>query len=196
MKKILLSAFEPFGGEKINPAWEAVRRMDGEGIGKILLPVEYLRAGELLIAEIRRFGPDIVIMTGQAGGRDAITPETRAVNSRNAKAPDSAGRLCSGEEINAGGEAELLATLDPSALAEAISAEGIPARVSLSAGAFVCNDVFYQALSFLNGTGVKADFIHLPWCSEQAPGHPGEFSLPAETMARALEAAVRAARES
>ena len=194
MKTILLSAFEPFGGEEINPAKEAVLRLGGDGIYKIVLPVEYARAGRLLTDEIGRVRPDVVIMTGQAGGRDAVTPERRAVNSRNAKAPDNAGRLCAGEKILEGGEEELPATLDPEMLKEAILKQGIPARVSESAGTFVCNDVFYQALNCLKAAPVKADFIHLPWCLEQAPRHPGQFCLPIGTMVRALEAAVEAAR--
>ena len=191
MQKILISAFEPFGGEPINPAKEALLRLEGEGRHKLFLPVEYARAGELLISETERVKPDAVIMTGQAGGRSAVTPERRAVNTRNAAAPDSAGRLCAGEKILEGGADELFATLDPEALAEAIAKAGVPARVSESAGSFVCNDVFYQALSHLKGAPVKADFIHLPWCSEQAPRHPGQFSLPVEDMVRALEAVIR-----
>ncbi len=194
MKSILLSAFEPFGGEEINPAKEAVLRLEGDGIHKLILPVEYARAGRLLTDEIERVRPDIVIMTGQAGGRDAVTPERRAVNSRNAKAPDSAGRLCAGEKILEGGEGELPATLDPETLKDAILKQGIPARVSDSAGTFVCNDVFYQALEYLKAVPVRADFIHLPWCLEQAARHPGQFCLPVETMVRALEATVEAAR--
>ncbi len=191
MRKILLSAFEPFGGETVNPAKEALLRLEGEGIYKLFLPVEYARAGELLISEIDRVRPDAVIMTGQAGGRDAVTPERRAVNLMNAAAPDSAGRLCAGEKILEGGADELFATLDPEALAEAIAKAGVPARVSESAGSFVCNDVFYRALSHLKGTPVQADFIHLPWCDEQAARHPGQFSLPVEDMVRALEAVIR-----
>ncbi len=194
MKTILLSAFEPFGGEELNPAKEAVLRLEGDGIHKLILPVEYARAGRLLTDEIERVRPDIVIMTGQAGGRDAVTPERRAVNSRNAKAPDNAGRLCTGEKILEGGEEELPATLDPEMLKEAILKHGIPARVSESAGTFVCNDVFYQALEYLKAAPVRADFIHLPWCLEQAARHPGQFCLPVETMVRALEATVAAAR--
>ncbi|MBO7358866.1 MAG: pyroglutamyl-peptidase I [Clostridia bacterium] len=194
MKKLLISAFEPFGGEEINPAKEAVLRLQGEGIHKLILPVEYETAGRLLFSEIGRVKPDIVIMVGQAGGRDAVTPEKRAVNERNAKAPDNAGRVCGGEKILEGGSSELFATLDPAVLADAVLKEGIPARVSGSAGTFVCNDVFYQILSCLSGTPVKADFIHLPWCLEQAPRHPGKFCLPIDTMVRALEAAVKAAR--
>ena len=115
MKKLLISAFEPFGGEEINPAKEAVLRLQGEGIHKLILPVEYETAGRLLFSEIGLVKPDIVIMVGQAGGRDAVTPERRAVNSRNAKAPDSAGRLCAGEKILEGGGEELPATPDNSA---------------------------------------------------------------------------------
>ncbi len=195
MKKLLISAFEPFGGEEINPAEEAVKRLEGEGIYKLILPVEYETAGRLLIAEIGRVKPDRVIMVGQAGGRDAVTPERRAVNERNAKAPDNAGRVCLSEKIIEGGPGELSATLDPALLAEAILKEGIPARVSASAGTFVCNDVFYLALEHLKGSPVRADFIHLPWCLEQAPRHPGQFCLPVETMVRALSTAVKAAAE-
>ena len=193
--KLLLTAFEPFGGERVNPAWEAVSAIEGEEIVKLLLPVEYGTAAEKVIKVIDELCPAAVVCVGQAGGRDAVTPEKYAVNLRNALSADNAGRVCREEKIVPGGEERLESSFGAEEIARAISESGIPSRVSESAGTFVCNDVMYGVLRRLRDTGVPAGFIHVPYCEEQKAGHPDSFALPASQIARALTVALEVIKQ-
>lgn len=193
--KILVSAFEPFGGESINPALEAAALLRDADVVKLTLPVRYAEAAKIICAEIDRLEPDAVISVGQAGGRDAVTPERQAVNERSSAAPDSAGRLCQGEKIDPEGEDRLESTFGAEQIACAINASGLPARVSDSAGTYVCNDVMYSVLAKLKHKKVPAGFIHLPFCTGQATRHPGAFTMEISDMARALEIAVATVKQ-
>lgn len=170
--EVLLSGFEPFGGEAANPSWEAVRRagpvLRERGIATVeaVLPVEYGRAGELLAAMAREHRPRLVIATGLAAGRTAITPERVAINIRDARIADNAGERPVDRPVVAGGPDGIFTTLPIKAMVAALAEQGTPAAVSQTAGTFVCNDVFY-ALAHLLATDdaagpARGGFVHVP----------------------------------
>ena len=192
--KTLLTAFCPFGGDKINPAEEAARGVKTPDTQLIILPVEYETASRIAIREIERFKPELVICLGQAGGRTGVTPETTAVNLRSALSPDNAGRVCESEIIDPLAPERLMSSFDAAKIAERISAGGIPSYISDGAGTYVCNDVMFCVLNHLKNTFVKAGFIHLPFCDEQKQAHPGAFTLSIETLTRAIEIAIETVR--
>ena len=188
-RKLLIAGFEPFGGEKINPAWEAVQRVP-DRVGEFLvyrlrIPTVFGVAAEVVLAEAEALEPDVILCIGQAGGRSAITPERIAVNIRDAKIPDNSGNQPEGEFVAEEGPAAYFATVPIKAMTEAIRAAGIPGQVSNSAGAFVCNDVMYTLLRQYAGTSVKVGFVHVPYLPEQ-----GEPSMPLEQITAGLAAAI------
>ncbi len=163
-RRVLITGFEPFGGKQTNASWEAVRRLPGRDgdieICPRLLPVEYMAAGRRLLAAAEEVLPDLIICTGVAGGRDAITPERIAINWRSAPIPDNAGRTAAGETIDPAGPDGIFTRLRAEEMARDLQASGLPAAVSFTAGTFVCNDVFYQLM--LYGPDVPRGFIHVP----------------------------------
>ena len=171
MKKLLITGFEPFGGEKINPSWEAVKALPGKindyELIKLCLPVVFGEAAEIAVREAEKHSPDAILSIGQAGGRAAITPELVAINLRHAKIPDNKGNQPKDEPIIEGGAAAYFSTLPVRKMADAISSVGIESGLSYSAGAYVCNDLLYTILSHFDGTKTKAAFIHIPYCKEQ-----------------------------
>ena len=170
MKKLLISGFEPFGGEKINPSWEAVEclpsEINGYALTKLLLPVTF-GAVDILISAAELVAPDVILCIGQAGGRGAITPELVGINLRHASIPDNNGYQPKDEPIVEGGECACFSTLPVRRIAEAINDAGIPSHVSYSAGAYVCNDVLYTLLARYKNTKTRIGFIHIPYCVEQ-----------------------------
>lgn len=171
MKKLLITGFEPFGGEKINPSFEAVRRLpsviNGYRLYKILLPVVFGEAAEEVKRVADELCPDVVLCIGQAGGRSAITPELVGINLRNASIPDNAGNLPNDELIIANGADAHFSTLPVRRMAEAIRAEDLPSQVSYSAGVYVCNDLLYALLAYFKGSKTRVGFIHVPYSKEQ-----------------------------
>ncbi len=191
MKRLLITGFEPFGGEKINPSWEAVKLLPDE-IGdfvlkKIEVPTAFGKAAKAVLKAAEELSPSAIICVGQAGGRDKITPEMVAINLRYAKIPDNEHRQPKDEHVIENAPAAYFSTLPVRAMAEAISKAGIPAEVSYSAGAFVCNDLLYSVLNRFDGTAVKACFIHVPFLPEQTEDKP---SIPLEEIAKALKIAI------
>ena len=170
MKKLLISGFEPFGGEKINPSWEAVEclpsEINGYALTKLLLPVTF-GAVDILISAAELVAPDVIICIGQAGGRAEITPELVGINLRHASIPDNCGNQPKDEAIIPGGAAAYFSTLPVRKMADAISALGIPSAVSYSAGTYVCNETLYTLLSRFDGTATRVGFIHIPYSKEQ-----------------------------
>ena len=171
MKKLLITGFEPFGGEKINPSWEAVKalpeKINDYELIKLCLPVVFGEAAEIAVREAEKHNPDVIISIGQAGGRAAITPELVAINLRHAKIPDNKGNQPKDEPIIEGGATAYFSTLPVRKMADAISSLGIEFVLSYSAGAYVCNDLLYTILSHFDGTKTRAAFIHIPYCKEQ-----------------------------
>ena len=191
MKKLLITGFDPFGGQRINPSWEAVKRLP-EVIGDyeivmLQLPTVFGKAAEMLLDAADDLHPDAILSVGQAGGRRGVTPEVVGINLREASIPDNAGQQPVNVPVAEGGPAAYFATIPVRDMVDAIRAAGIPASLSYSAGAFVCNDVLYTVLHHYAGTAVQAGFIHVPFLPEQ-----GEPSLPLEEIVRGLTAAIGA----
>ena len=194
MKQLLITGFDPFGGETVNPSWEAVSRLP-EVIGdyqltKLQIPTVFRTAAEIVLAAAADAVPDVILCVGQAGGRDAVTPERIAINCMDAKRPDNAGNQPAETPVLPGGPDGIFSTVPVRAMAEAIIAAGLPGRVSNTAGTFVCNDTLYRLLHHWAGTGTRVGFIHVPYLPEQAPDGAPSMSL-AEILA-ALTAAIRA----
>ena len=163
---ILITGFEPFDGAALNPSWEAVRLLPdaiaGHTLHRLQLPVEFARAAAILREKIADLRPELVIACGVAGGRTAITPELVAINYRHARIPDNAGRQCREQPIDPVGPAAYMTRLPIHRMIEAIGAAGVPAQLSLSAGAYVCNDVYYALLQCEKDFGHSGLFIHVP----------------------------------
>lgn len=191
MKKLLITGFQPFGGEAINPSWLAVEQLPRQ-IGdfelcKLELPVVFGEAARIVLEQAAEIDPDWIIAVGQAGGREAVTPERIAVNIRDARIADNAGNQPHGEFVAVDGPAAYFSTLPVEAMASAIRDAGIPAAVSNSAGAFVCNDVMYCLLHAYAGSRVRCGFVHVPYIPAQ-----GSPSLPLDKIVAALTAAIEA----
>ena len=171
MKRILLCAFDPFGGESINPALEAVRavKLDGAEVEKCEVPTVFYKSVEVVLRKIEKFSPDAVVMIGQAGGRDKITPERVAINLSDARIADNEGNMPCDEPIVAGAPAAYFSTLPIKEIVRVLGEDGIPSAVSNSAGTFVCNHLMYGVLHYIaeRGLDLPAGFIHIPYCAEQ-----------------------------
>ena len=166
--KILLTGFDPFDREKVNPAFEAVKLLPGTIAGaqivKLEVPTQFVRAGEVLEAAMAEHKPDVVICVGQAGGRAAITPEKVAINLMDGRIPDNAGYQPVDVPIRADGPAAYFATLPVKAMVQRMQDAGIPAAVSYTAGTYVCNSLMYTLLFLIDRKfpGVRGGFIHVP----------------------------------
>lgn len=200
---VLVVGFEPFDGELVNPAQEIARRLDGEWIdGHLLvgaaLPVEFTRAPQQLADLLDRHRPRLVFALGQAGGRSEIAFERVAVNLIDARIADNAGVQPIDARVLENGANALFTSLPVKAMNERLRSLGIPCTLSLSAGTFVCNQVFYWLCHLLaNGhTQGRGGFIHVPWLPEQAERHPGEASLPLELMVHGIRAAIECALQT
>ena len=201
-KTVLVTAFEPFGGDAINPTELILERLPGSICGaeikKLLLPVEFIRAGALAVSEAARLSPDAVICFGQAGGRRAVTPEAAAYNLMDARIPDNAGFQPKGEPAEPGGPERIETRLPVWSIIAHIRALGLPAEISYSAGRYVCNALMYRVLRGVDER-VPAGFIHVPFIREQTEGFPGReqtaFMELGDILA-AAEGAVKAVAES
>ena len=190
--KILLTGFDPFGGESINPSWEVVRRIpekikDTE-IKGIQIPTVFQKSFEVLKKEIEIFNPDVVICVGQAGGRQGITPERIAINVDDARIADNENNQPIDFPIQKDGESAYFSTLPIKAMVDKMTASGLPASVSNTAGTFVCNHIMYQVLYYAskNHPSLKAGFIHVPFLPEQVKENNQYPSMELEEMVEAL----------
>jgi pyroglutamyl-peptidase len=188
MTTVLLTGFEPFGTATSNPSGEIVKQISGDNIVAAILPVAYTQSADRLLALIAEHNPDVVICLGQAEGRTAITPEKVAINLDDARLADNEGVLRSDVKILDKGPDAYFSTLPLVEMVEAIKAQGIPASVSLSAGAFLCNHVFYVAQNKFAGTNVRSGFVHVPLMDSQAPEFPGMPTMPLDQMVTAVRA--------
>jgi pyroglutamyl-peptidase len=187
MKRILITGFEPFGKASLNPSGEIVKRLSGENIVTAVLPVAYESSAGALLTLIEKHSPEIVIMLGQAEGRNQITPEQIAINLDDARIADNEGVLRTNEEIIEGGPVAYRSTLPVVEIVDALKVADIPAAVSLSAGAFLCNHIFYIAQNRFEGSGVRSGFIHVPLMDEQGDEFPGLPTMPLDQMVKAVE---------
>ena len=195
--KVLLTGFEPFGGESINPSGEIARQLHGAVIGGhevmgALLPCVFGEAITELKKQMKAVQPALVICVGQAGGRREITPERVAINVDDARIADNAGRRPVDRPIVRGGPAAYWSTLPIKAIVAELRRREIPAAVSQTAGTFVCNHVFYGLMHELRRRkNLRGGFIHVPFLPDQAGRHGAEqASLPLATMVTAIETAV------
>ena len=191
MKKLLITGFDPFGGASVNPSWQAVQRLP-EQVGayvlrKLEIPTVFHQATQVVLEAAAQYQPDLILCVGQAGGREAVTPERIAVNIRDARIPDNAGYTPKGQFVAEDGPAAYFSTVPVECMSKAIREAGLPATVSNSAGAFVCNDTLYGLLHAFAGTQTKVGFIHVPYLPEQ--GNP---FMPLEDIVCALAAAITA----
>lgn len=193
MSTILVTGFEPFGGEARNPSWEAARAVDGERVGGALLVARRLPCvvGEVrqaLAAAIDEVEPRLVLSLGLAGGRADVSIERVAINVIDARIPDNAGRQPVDEPVIEDGPAAYFSTLPIKALAQALRERGIPASISQSAGTYVCNAEFYGLMHLIatRRPALRGGFVHLPYLPEMAARHPGAPSLALDTLAEAI----------
>lgn len=190
MKKLLITGFEPFGGETVNPSWEAVSRLPQEAGGylltKLRLPVTFGEAAEKVLQAAEALCPDVILCIGQAGGRNAITPELVGINLRHGEIPDNKGIQPKDQPILPHGECAIFSTLPVRRMAQAVGKAGIPAKVSYSAGAYVCNDVLYTLLAHYKGRKTRVGFIHIPYSSVQGK----EPCMTPEQITRGLTIAI------
>ena len=200
MKTVLLTGFEPFNKQPINPAWEAVRTLNGwaeQGFAVQVrqLPCVFGAAIETLLAAIDDTGPDIVIAVGQAGGRADISVERVAINVDDAPIMDNRGSQLVDAAIVPDGPAAYFSTLPIKAVVHALRDAGLPASVSQTAGTFVCNHVFYGLMHAVRAQpAVRAGFIHIPFLPQQAAHQPAPTpSMALADMIEALKVAVRTA---
>lgn len=170
---ILLTGFEPFGGDSVNPSWEVARALHGEVVagGRVhacCLPTTFDGAPAALREALARYEPEVVIALGLASGRAEVSIERVAVNLIDARIPDNAGHRPQDVPVRSDGPAAYFSTLPIKAMRDALRAAGHPAGLSLSAGAFVCNQVFYELQHQLAGQARRSGFIHVPALPQQA----------------------------
>jgi pyroglutamyl-peptidase len=190
--KILLTGFEPFGKATLNPSGEIVKQISGENIVTAILPVAYAKSAERLMQLIAEHNPEVVICLGQAEGRTQITPERIAINLDDARLADNEGVMRNEMPILLDGPVAYESTLPIKEIVKAINDAGVAAAVSLSAGAFLCNHVFYVAQDHFKGTRVRSGFVHVPLMDQQAGEFPGLPTMPLEQMVTAVRVMLEA----
>jgi len=188
MTTVLLTGFEPFGTATSNPSGEIVKQISSDNIVTAILPVAYTQSARQLLALIAQHNPDVVMCLGQAEGRTSITPEKVAINLDDARLADNEGVVRNDVKILDDGPDAYFSTLPLNAMVDAIKAQGIPAAVSLSAGAFLCNHVFYVAQNKFAGSNVRSGFVHVPLMDSQSSEFPGWPTMPLDQMVTAVRA--------
>lgn len=196
--KVLITGFDPFGGERVNPAWEAVKAMksniDGIEVVKLQIPTVFKKSAEKLYAGIEEHKPDVVICIGQAGGRYDISVERVAINMDDGRIPDNEGYQPIDTPVYADGESAYFATLPIKGIVEEVKLAKIPASVSNTAGTYVCNHIMYSLLYYIskNNLNIKGGFIHVPYITEQVVDKKNMPYMEVSTITKALECAVQA----
>ncbi len=198
---VLVTGFEPFGGESVNPSALLLEnlpsRVAGHPVHTQLLPTAFGHSLEVLCAALERLKPEVTLLTGEAGGRAYISAEQVAINLQDARIPDNSGFQPQDQEIEVGGPDGLFSTLPVQQVVTRLRSAGIPAQRSLSAGAFVCNYCFYglmRRLPTAAPTGIGG-FVHLPYLPEQAARHLGSPSMAADLQSRAIRLALEVCLE-
>ncbi|MCW1240646.1 pyroglutamyl-peptidase I [Bacillus pretiosus] len=197
MKTVLLTGFDPFGGESINPAWEVAKSLHEKTIGeyKIIskqVPTVFQKSISVLKEYIEELNPEMIICIGQAGGRPDITIERVAINIDDARIADNEGNQPVDVPVVEEGPAAYWSTLPMKAIVKRLQKESIPASVSQTAGTFVCNHLFYGLMHGLEKQDkkIKGGFIHIPFLPEQASNYPGQPSMSLSTISKGIELAV------
>lgn len=196
--KILVTGFDPFGSDKINPAIEAVKKLPdtikGAKIIKLEIPTVFNKSAQVVHQAIVKEQPDYVLNVGQAGGRSALTPERVAININDGRIPDNDGYQPLDEPIQPDGDTAYFTQLPIKAMTKAIRAAGLPAIVSNTAGTYVCNHIFYQVqyMRTKEFPKLKAGFIHIPFLPEQVITRPNQPSMALADIVKGLTAAIGA----
>ena len=197
--KILITGFEPFGGESVNPAYEAVKLLpDMAGdiqIVKMEIPTVFGEAGKVVETGILQHQPDAVICVGQAGRRADIGVERVAINLVEASIPENAGNQPMDVKVQEDGDTAYFATIPVKAMVKNIKDHGIPASISYTAGTYVCNSVMYDLLYLIDRKypSIRGGFIHVPYATEQGVGKPvGTATMELSTISKALLYALEA----
>lgn len=196
--KVLITGFDPFGGEKINPALEAVKKLpdtiEGAEVIKLEIPTVFRKSLEKIEENIKLHNPDIVISVGQAGGRFGVTPERVAINIDDARIKDNEGNQPIDTVIYEDGEAAYFSNLPIKAMVKEMQEGGIPATVSNTAGTFVCNHVMYGILYMAQKKypNIRGGFIHVPYIPSQVVTKPNTPSMSIDDIAKGLELSIKA----
>ena len=197
--RVLITGFDKFGGESINPSNLCVNSLpdiiDNIEIKKITLPTVFKDSSHVLEENIDSFSPNIIICVGQAGGRSKITPERIAINIDDARIPDNIGNSPIDETIRKDGENAYFSTLPIKAIVDELNKNNIPSTISNTAGTFVCNHIMYESL-YLTSTkypNIKAGFIHIPYIEEQVLDKPNMPYMKKEDIIVALELIIKTA---
>ena len=198
MSRILLTGFEPFGGEQINPSWEVAKALDGQKIAGVniiarMLPCVFGEALKVLQQSIDEVNPDLVLALGQAGGRSDFSIERIAINIDDARIADNAGARPIDQAVVNGAPAAYFSTLPIKTMVAGLRAAGHPASVSQTAGTFVCNHVFFGLQHALHGSGVRSGFMHLPLLPAQAARLAGQPSMALDEMLAGVSLALELA---
>lgn len=197
---ILLTGFEPFGGEALNPSWQVAQALAGASVGGatvqvLQLPCVFGEARTQLRAALQRLRPGLVVCLGQAGGRTAIGVERVAINVDDAPMPDNQGQQPVDTPIEPRGPSAYFSSLPIKAMVAALQQAGHPATVSQTAGTYVCNHVFYGLMHALRRRpGVRAGFIHLPYVPGQRGAGPEVFTMPLAEQVAAIRLALATAQ--
>lgn len=200
MTTVLITGIEPFDGETLNPSWEAARRLDGARVAGATLVARQLpcvigKVVGVLRAAIEETRPDLVICLGQAGGRVDLSIERVAINVVDARIPDNEGRQPIDEPVVAGGPVAYFSTLPIKAIVRDLRRAGVPASVSLSAGTYNCNTIFYGLSHYIatERPALRGGFVHVPYLPEMAARHPGQPSLALDTLVEGVKIMVATA---
>ena len=200
MMKILVTGFDPFGSESVNPAYEAVKLLPdviaGAQLIKLEIPTIFTKSIQVVKDAVKTYHPDMVINVGQAGGRACVSVEKVAINLAEARIPDNAGYEPHDELLEADGPAAYFSTLPVTKMVQNVKAHDLPCEISYSAGTYVCNSIMYRVLHLAakEYPEMKAGFIHVQYSCEQAAKKNGYVaSMPLETIAKSLEYAIAAA---
>lgn len=194
-RRVLISGFEPFGGSNLNSSQlvvEAISKESFSGLDlfTVVLPVEFGKAADVLLSKVKEIDPEIIIAFGQAEGRKALTPEKIAINLDSARIPDNAGELRVNKVIIEKGADGYFSTLPIEKMVKAVKECGLESEVSLSAGAFLCNHIFYHLQHKLLESGVKSGFVHLPLVNEQIAQYPNQPSWALKDLVQGVRAAI------
>lgn len=196
--KILVTGFDPFGGEPTNPSWEAVRRLpdvvNGAAILKVQIPTVFGRSADAVRAAILAHDPDVIVSVGQAGGRFSVNPERVAINVDDGRIPDNDGQQPIDTPIRPDGPPAYFSLLPVKAMVTAMRTAGVPAAVSNTAGTYVCNHIMYQVLYLIDRDfpGKRSGFVHVPYLPSQVIDKPGEPSMGLDEIVTALTAGLSA----
>lgn len=198
MSRILLTGFEPFGGDQINPSWEIAKALNGQKIAGVniiarMLPCVFGEALKVLQQSLDELNPVLVLALGQAGGRSDFSIERIAINIDDARIADNAGAQPIDQPVVNGAPAAYFSTLPIKTMMAGLRAAGHPASVSQTAGTFVCNHVFFGLQHALHGSGVRSGFMHLPLLPAQAAKLAGQPSMALDQMLAGVRLALELA---